>query len=271
MTAYFYDLEFHDDGKTIDPISIGIVTDDGREYYAVNADADWPRIRDHAWLMANVVPHLPPAALRLIHGVGGSASHPVVKQRWQIAHEVSEFIRAGGEDRDGHQLFAYYGAYDHVALAQLWGPMISLPPWVPMFSHDLKSMEEGLRSVDFPASRPAQGDEHHALADARWNMAYWHAQIEASQHFRAQLAIPDGYVLLPEPTAARLIERMLSEGPNEGISYEEDRDLRAWWETYVYPPGEPEAGDGGEVVSDIQWAALEAQQNAEDKAEDAQS
>lgn len=31
---YFLDTEFHEDGKTIDLISIGIVAEDGREYYA---------------------------------------------------------------------------------------------------------------------------------------------------------------------------------------------------------------------------------------------
>ena len=32
---YFYDTEFLEDGETIDLISIGIVAEDGREYYAV--------------------------------------------------------------------------------------------------------------------------------------------------------------------------------------------------------------------------------------------
>src|SRR4051812_11038169 len=32
---YFYDTEFLEDGQTIELISIGIVAEDGREYYAV--------------------------------------------------------------------------------------------------------------------------------------------------------------------------------------------------------------------------------------------
>lgn len=35
MTRYDYDCEFLEDGKTIALISIGIVADDGRTYYAV--------------------------------------------------------------------------------------------------------------------------------------------------------------------------------------------------------------------------------------------
>ena len=53
---YFYDTEFLEDGRTIDLISIGIVAEDGRELYLVNANAPWSRIRRHDWLMDNVVP-----------------------------------------------------------------------------------------------------------------------------------------------------------------------------------------------------------------------
>lgn len=56
---YWYDTEFHEDGHTVDLISIGIVAEDGREYYAVNHDADWDRVKKNEWLCENVVPHLP--------------------------------------------------------------------------------------------------------------------------------------------------------------------------------------------------------------------
>lgn len=36
MTIYAYDTEFLDDVRTIDLISISIVYEDGREYYAVH-------------------------------------------------------------------------------------------------------------------------------------------------------------------------------------------------------------------------------------------
>lgn len=270
MTAYFYDLEFLDTGKGIEIISIGMVADDGREYYAVNRDAPWDKIRVHPWLMDNVVPHLPGVVAQLLAGQVTARSHPVIKARWQIAREVSDFIRAGGEDRDSNKLIAYFSAYDHVALCQLWGPMINLPPWVPMHTIDLKPMADGLAEVGFPAERPDNGAEHDALADARWNERYWRAQVAATSAFLASLSeIPEGMIAMKAPTAARLIERMLSEGPNEGISPAEEKDLRAWWETYIYPPGEPEAGDGGEEeVTDEQWAALEAQQGAEDDAQE---
>lgn len=33
---YFYDTEFIEDGHTIDLISIGVVAEDGRSYYAIS-------------------------------------------------------------------------------------------------------------------------------------------------------------------------------------------------------------------------------------------
>jgi len=35
---YWYDTEFIEDGSTIDLISIGIVAEDGREYYAISTE-----------------------------------------------------------------------------------------------------------------------------------------------------------------------------------------------------------------------------------------
>jgi hypothetical protein len=169
MTAIDYDLEFIEDGRTIELISIGMVCDDGREYYAVNRDMPIRKIRKHQWLMENVVPGLPRA-------YGDWRNHmpkrwlfnyqdPAVKQRTQIADEVADFIRLAGPDV---RLWANYGAYDHVALAQLWGRMIDLPDGVPMFTHDIQQERSrlGLAWDDLPQQ---ESGEHNALADARHN------------------------------------------------------------------------------------------------------
>lgn len=181
MTEVHYDLEFLEDGSTIELISIGMAADDGREYYAVNKDMPIRRIRKHAWLMENVVPHLPKA-----HGDRRNTmptswlfdyASPLVKPRERIADEVMDFIRAAGPDV---QLWANYGAYDHVALAQLWGRMIDLPEGVPMFTHDIQQERSrlGLRWDELPRQ---EAGEHNALADARHNLTIrrWLAGQEA--------------------------------------------------------------------------------------------
>lgn len=56
----WYDTEFLETSRTIDLISIGMVREDGAEYYAVSNEAArrplCGQIRKHEWLMANVVP-----------------------------------------------------------------------------------------------------------------------------------------------------------------------------------------------------------------------
>ena len=100
MTRYAYDCEFLEDGKTIELISIGIVADDGRDYYAVNRDAPWKRIKKHEWLVANVVPSLPKlyGDARLHYARRGPLGlidwwHPHMKRRDRIAGEVLRFLR----------------------------------------------------------------------------------------------------------------------------------------------------------------------------------
>jgi hypothetical protein len=164
----FYDTEFLEDGRTIDLISIGMVREDGTEYYAVSQDATKRRlrrrIRKHDWLMANVVPSLPKA-----HGDWNlympkrwlfNYSDPCVKPRRVIAREVRDFIRATRKP----ELWGWYVQYDHVVYAQLFGCMIDLPDGCPMVSYDLKQECDRLGNPQMPE----QGSgEHNALADAR--------------------------------------------------------------------------------------------------------
>lgn len=168
---YFYDTEFLEDGRTIELISIGIVAEDGREYYAVNSDAPWDRIRKDDWLMDNVVRHLPTHSTgqvvkRVGFGESGyswggiSMSSTKVKPKWVIANEVRDFLLA----EPNPELWADYAAYDHVALAQLWGPMIRLPRGLPMFTRDFQQRWHDAGCPELP--RQATG-EHDALDDAR--------------------------------------------------------------------------------------------------------
>jgi hypothetical protein len=175
-TNYCYDLEFLEDGRTIELISIGIVCEDGREYYAVNAEMPIRRIRKHQWLMENVVPSLPKA-------YGDWRNHmprhwlfnyddPVVKRRDDIAFEVGEFLLSDGEP----VLWADYGAYDHVALCQLWGTMMDLPSGMPMFTHDIEQAIEAVPGFVKPVQ---ESGVHNALKDARHNMRVLRALREA--------------------------------------------------------------------------------------------
>jgi len=172
-TAYDYDLEFLEDGRTIELISIGIVRDDGKEYYAVSAEATrgrlLRRIKKHQWLMENVVPSLPKAHgdwnLHMPKSWLWDYRSPLVKPRAVIAEQVRKFLLSGDSDP---VLWADYGAYDHVALCQLWGRMIDLPDGIPMFTCDIQ--QEALRlGVRWDELSQQTAGHHNALEDARHN------------------------------------------------------------------------------------------------------
>jgi hypothetical protein len=160
----FYDCEFLEDGRTIELISIGMVAEDGREYYAVSSEMPLKTIFAHKWLMANVVPSLPIVDAHSLHLIRLDTSKTEVKPRQVIANEVRDFILATPD----RQLWAWYGAYDHVVLCQLWGRMIDLPDGVPMWTNDLKQECQRLDNPKVPEQGPG---EHNALADARHNRA----------------------------------------------------------------------------------------------------
>lgn len=172
---YFYDTEFIEDGRTIDLISIGIVAEDGREYYAVNRDAPWKRIAKHTWLVENVVRNLPRIYGDQRNHVGRSNplaldfSDRAMKTRREIADDVRHFLLPEPyvDGTPEPELWAWYADYDHVVLCQLWGTMMDLPQGLPMYTRDLK--QECDRQGNPPLPDQADG-EHNALADARHNL-----------------------------------------------------------------------------------------------------
>ena len=55
---YFIDTEFREYPRSIELISIGIVTEDGKEYYAVSKDFDLNKAWKNEWLRENVFPSI---------------------------------------------------------------------------------------------------------------------------------------------------------------------------------------------------------------------
>jgi len=57
---FFYDCEFIEDGRTIDLVSIGVVDESGREFYAVSTEFDPSKAIE--WVRRNVLDKLPATA-----------------------------------------------------------------------------------------------------------------------------------------------------------------------------------------------------------------
>ena len=166
-TRYWLDTEFIEDGRTIDLISIGVVCEDGREFYAESTDINLNAANE--WVQENVLPHLwhrqvdkrEPNLWVRDGGTGGFLS------RQNIARDLVRWVAQGeGEP----EFWAYYADYDWVVLCQLFGRMIDLPDGWPMLCLDIK--QEAVRFGN-PTLPEQTSTEHHALADARWNREAW--------------------------------------------------------------------------------------------------
>ena len=155
VRRYFYDCEFIEDGTTIELVSIGVVDETGREFYAISTAFDPSRAID--WVRRNVLEKLP------------SPGDPAWRSRARIRADLHAFLTQPGEPIE---LWAWMASYDHVALAQLWGQMPALPRAIPRFTKDLRQRWDDLGRPPLPNS---VGDRHDALVDARHNLARWEA------------------------------------------------------------------------------------------------
>jgi hypothetical protein len=145
---YWMDTEFIERPYTIDLISLGLVAEDGREFYAESSEVDW----SHAshWTLETVRPQLDGKTL----------------PREQLGYAVQAFTHG---DHDP-VFWGYFPAYDWVAFSWLFGGLANLPFHFPQLCLDIKQWAIELGD---PALPQQFGAQHHALSDARWTRQAW--------------------------------------------------------------------------------------------------
>jgi hypothetical protein len=144
-------------------ISIGMIREDGAKLYIINGEADLRLIYANDWLRENVLQHLPINQ----HKTGWwNVNHPdyqaVIFDEVERADAVHKFLTEHGKP----ELWAWYGSYDHVILAQMFGTMVDMPPDVPKYTNDLRQEVHRLGNPRIPTQKSES--EHNALADAQW-------------------------------------------------------------------------------------------------------
>ena len=189
---FWFDTEFLEDGRTIELISIGVVAEDGREYYAETKGAEGLATSTE-WLSENVFPHL------------SSPLRKDAKDEKTIAADLIEFMG------DKPEIWAYYADYDWVVLCQLHGRMVDLPKGWPMYCRDVKQLCDMFGNPELPKRTST---EHHALADARWTRDAWlwlkanAGKISIWSQTSVNTSIDD-----PAPTVDEMRSRMIGRSP----------------------------------------------------------
>lgn len=176
----YYDCEFIDDDKTIDLVSIGMRAKDGREFYAVNSQFNMRKFAKNNFLVDQVFRGLP-----MYHGDARMSRITNIRPEWMVTKKqglnqvfnrhdpvvmphafIASHVRSFIAVTPKPELWAWYGAYDHVCYAQLFGAMVDLPKGFPMHTNDLKQECNRLGNPRLPLQ--VEG-KHNALDDARHN------------------------------------------------------------------------------------------------------
>jgi hypothetical protein len=153
-TKIFFDTEFIEDGRTIELISIGLIKDTGEKLYLENSECDLNRACP--WVKQNVVPKL-------------EKTTSVLRTRKEMAEQIVEFAGRSPE------FWGYFAAYDWVALAQLYGRMLDLPKYWPMFCRDVMQLSDTFNVPKNTWPRLPNDAVHNALNDAVWTRdVYYH-------------------------------------------------------------------------------------------------
>lgn len=215
---FFYDTEFIEGTKktwwgkttppTIDLISIGIVADDGREYYAISKEFDldyaWNKWdgeyhelstyekyhqlpkRKKYWMRDNVLKTIFNELFERDTGISSvgitmtkTKLKKLIKKYGKSRKSIAKEIKVFCQPLKDIELFGYYSSYDHVVLCWLFGRMIDLPKGFPKYTNDLKQMiEDKGKNLGYKNyhsflktlnNYPKQTNAHNALSDARWN------------------------------------------------------------------------------------------------------
>ena len=160
---YFFDTEFCEKPNTIEFLSIGIVAEDGRTFYAENSEADLLKCND--WVKKHVIPKLAYTGKKHY-----KVNHPVnidmCGSTKQIKKELLKFINCNKPE-----FWAYYASYDWVVFCWIFGEMIDLPEHFPMYCNDLKQLADFIGNPEF--RKLDDSSEHNALEDAIWNRDFY--------------------------------------------------------------------------------------------------
>jgi hypothetical protein len=142
---YFLDCEFLEAGfrQPVALVSIGIVAEDGREYYAESLSANLRSA--NSWVREHVIPKL-----------HGPKKYPGV-----IAQDIKQFC---GWPEEVPEFWGSYASYDWVVFCQIFGTMIDLPRGWPMYINDVCQLA---RELEVTLPEQVGEDAHHALVDAR--------------------------------------------------------------------------------------------------------
>jgi hypothetical protein len=163
---YFIDTEFIErgDGKPIDLVSVGVVSEDGREFYAVSTE--FKERHASQWVKDNVLRHLPER--RPTPPPYGSPRAWHESFAWMDRAAIRDMLIAFvGDDRP--EFWGWCCGFDYVVVCQLVG----FDRWPPSWGYYFRDIQQEADRLGVDLHDIGATDNHHALADARRIRDLW--------------------------------------------------------------------------------------------------
>jgi hypothetical protein len=144
---FWIDTEYHHNGQNIELISLGAVSEDDREFYAISTEFDVKAVKP--WVKEQVLPYLEPR------------SSSVRKSLSEIRQAFVEFV--GDQPAE---FWSYISTNDWYLVTNLLpGDLDGLPHNWPFECWDLHQWAFHLGNPSIPECK----NEHSVLSDARWH------------------------------------------------------------------------------------------------------
>lgn len=177
---YYLDTEFIEHAGGIELVSIGIVSEDGKKFYAESSDFnpeladDW--VRENVFKKLYVNPFDADKRKELAENAGMTGNHDMLYgSNKTIADAILRFI---GDENP--VFYADYAAYDWVVFCRLFGRLVDKPKHFPYFAMDTQQMlkERGLDAAWVKENCPEPENAHNAFVDAMYVRDLHHAIIK---------------------------------------------------------------------------------------------
>ena len=168
-TKIFFDTEFTGLHKNTTLISIGIVSDCGRTFYAEFTDYDKTQL--NMWLIKNVMFKLKFEDGEDIHVVKYSCDHTETEMSGSKKEISAELVKWFNSFEDNIEMWSDCLAYDWVLFCDLFGGAMKIPSCIYYIPFDIstlfkiKGIDPDINRRDF-SSHNEIGNEHNALYDA---------------------------------------------------------------------------------------------------------
>lgn len=170
-TKIFFDTEFTGLHKDTTLISIGLVSEDGKTFYAELNDYDKAQIKD-SWLQKNVVPHLLFYKEKEVLQKGpvtGVDKYTIKSNTKQVKNDLTQWLKQFGQV----EIWSDCLSYDWVLFNHIFGDAMSIPKNVYYIPFDictlfkLKGIDPDITREDFAnVEKIEDSSKHNSLHDA---------------------------------------------------------------------------------------------------------